>query len=110
MSTSKQYVYDPAQGKVVERSERWIPVSEAPFVIEDTMPLTKSPLNGKLYFQSKSALRKHYKQHGYEEIGTSYENEEWLEREEANYAREREFEADRKIRNNLIDRVIHGKR
>jgi hypothetical protein len=108
MST-KRYVFDPAQGKVVEYKDRWIPASEAPFVISDTLPMTKSPLNGKLYFESKSALRKHYKQHGYEEIGNDYENGS-IERMEKEYAREMEAKTDAKIKQNLIDRVIHGKR
>jgi hypothetical protein len=107
---SKQYVYDPAQGKVVERKDKWIEASSAPYIIDDTMPLTKSPLNGKLYFQSKSALRKHYKQHGYEEIGTDYENEERNIQREQQYAQEQEQKVDAKIRQNLINRVIHGKR
>lgn len=110
MSTNRKVmVWDEAQGKVVERKDRWIEVKSA-YVIGDEMPVTKSPLSGKLYFTSKSALRKHYKQHGMEEIGTSYENEEYIEREERQYALEQERKTDAKIKQNLIDRVIHGKR
>lgn len=106
----KIYVYDKAQGKVVERSKRWIPASEAPFVIDDTMPMTKSPIDGKLYFDSKSAIRKHYRQHGFEEIGTDYENEERNEQRERQYALEQEQKVDTRIRQNLIDRIYNGKR
>lgn len=81
--------------------------SKAPYVIEDTMPLTKSPINGKLYFDSKKAIREHYRQHGFEEVGNEYEKgyDPGKERQ-----REIEKRVDAKIKQNLIDRMFHGKR
>ena len=79
------------------------------YVIDDTMPDTKSPLSRNQYFSSKRALRKHYKQHGYEEVGTDYENGS-VDRMTQSYEREQEQRVSQNIRQNLIDRVIHGKR
>jgi hypothetical protein len=106
---SQVFVYDPAQGKVVPREDKWIEAKSA-YIIGDEMPMTKSPVDGRSYYTSKRALRAHYRQHGMEEIGTSYENEEYIEREEAKYALEQEHKTDGRIKQNLIDRVIHGKR
>jgi hypothetical protein len=110
MATRKSYVYDKAQGKVVEKKDRWIEAPPSAYIIGDDMPMTKSPIDGKTYYTSKRALRAHYRQHGFEEIGTSYENEEYIEREEARYAEEQEQKASLRTRQLLIDRVIHGKR
>jgi len=108
--TRKILVYDPAQGKVVERKDRWVEAPKSAYVIGDDMPMTKSPIDGKTYYTSKRAIRAHYRQHGFEEIGTSYENEEYIEREEEKYAKEQERNTDQRIRQNLINRIIHGKR
>lgn len=78
------------------------------YIIDDSMPLTKSPLKRDVYFQSKSALRKHYKQNNVEEIGTDYDNGS-VDRMQAEYARDQERDSDKRLRQNLIDRAFHGK-
>jgi predicted GNAT family N-acyltransferase len=95
------YRFDPAQGKVVESQNVWQEAKAGHYVQDDTMALTRSPINGKLYFDSKSALRKHYKQHGYEEVGTSYEKgvDPW-EAEQADL----EKQTDKRIKEQLWDR------
>ena len=105
---SIRLIYDPAQRKMVPVGEKW--VEARVHIISDDLPMTKSPVDGKTYFTSKRALRAHYRQHGVEEVGTSYENEEYIEREERRYQEEQESRTDRSIKQNIIDRVIHGKR
>lgn len=107
MSNRKIYVYDKIKRKVVEAKDRYVDESNAPYVIDDTMPLTKSPLSRTLYFDSKRALRAHYRQHGVEEVGNEYERgyDPGAERQ-----REIEKRVDAKIKQNLIDRLYHGKR
>ena len=107
MSNRKVYVYDKIQGKMVELKDRYVEHADAPYVIDDSMPLLKSPLSRTLYFDSKRALRAHYKQHGVEEVGNEYERgyDPGAERQ-----REVEKRVDAKIKQNLIDRLYHGKR
>lgn len=81
--------------------------STVAYVIDDTMPLIKSPLSRTLHFDSKRALRAHYKQHGVEEVGNEYERGY---DPGAELAKEREKKLDAKIRQDLIDRLYHGKR
>ena len=81
----------------------------APAVLSDELPDTKSPITGRIY-NSKSQLRREYKQYGYEEIGNDYENEDRCQQREAQYQREQETRTDAKIKQNLIDRAFHGKR
>lgn len=102
---SKLYQWCPIQKKVVPKDEV-LHEFRGHHVIDDTMPLTKSPINGKLYFDSKSALRAHYKQNGMEEVGTSYEKEvdPWDLQ-----TRDTERETDKKIKQHLIDKY-YGRR
>lgn len=64
------FVYDPVQKKVVERSQVIGEENVAPYVQDDTIPDTESYATdeGKK-FNSKSALMRHYKEHGYECTG-----------------------------------------
>lgn len=71
--------------------------------IPDEMPPTESPIDGTV-FTSKKALRTQYKQHGYEEVGTAYEN---------GYEPEKEAEKDmrnhsRNIMDEIKERMNHG--
>jgi len=109
MSNRKSYVFDKRKGKVVEMRYRTIEDSKSPYVIGDTMPLTKSPLSRTLYFDSKRALRKHYKQNGVEEIGNDYENGS-VDRMVEQHKRDEEKRINNSIRQNLIERMFHGKR
>jgi len=108
MSNREIWVWDKAQGKVVLREDKWEEAPKSHFVIEDTMPLTKSPIDGKMYFTSKSELRKHYRQHGMIEVGNEYENGGY-DRVEAERARDEDRALSQRIKQNLIDRAFHGK-
>ena len=63
-------VWDPIQGKCVEQHLKIDPENVAPYVQDDTIPDTESYATdeGKK-FNSKSALMRHYKEHGYECTG-----------------------------------------
>jgi hypothetical protein len=77
------------------------------YVINDSMDEIKSPINPKLRFSSKRDYYNHIRQSGYEIVGNEYERGY-----DPGKIREREIEqrVDAKIKQNLIDRMIHGKR
>lgn len=81
--------------------------SQGHYVINDTMDEIKSPINPKLRFDSKRAYYKHISDNGYEIVGNEYERgyDPGKEREKETAQR-----VDTKIKQNLIDRMIHGKR
>lgn len=81
--------------------------SKSPYVIEDTMKEIKSPINPNLRFSSKRAYTKHIHQNGYEIVGNEYDRGY-----DPGAIREKELEkrVDAKIKQSLIDRIIHGKR
>lgn len=101
------YQYCPVQQKVVPRREVIREDPKSAFVIDDTMADTKSPIDSKLWFNSKSAIRQHYKQHGMEEVGTSYDKgvDPW-----ESEVRDTERATDKKIKQRLIEKFYENRR
>lgn len=75
MSKGVIYQWCPVQQAVVERSQVLIPLpaNVAHGFIQDEMAATKHPIDGR-YYTSKAKFRAVTNAHGYEEIGTAYEN------------------------------------
>lgn len=71
------------------------------FQITDEMEPTKSPINSKLYFTSKSKLRQHYRERGFEEVGTAYENGHNPEK----YHQDKSQEVTKKIKEQMRERL-----
>jgi hypothetical protein len=63
-------VWDPVQGKCVEIDKKTPTEGAAPAVHDDTIPDTESYATDEgRVFNSKSALMRHYREHGYECTG-----------------------------------------
>jgi hypothetical protein len=73
--TRKLYQYCNIQKKVVpiEEVQVEVPATVAHKLINDEMPATLHPIDQK-YYTSKSRFRAVTKAHGYEEVGTAYDN------------------------------------
>ena len=73
--TRQLYQYCNIQKKVVpiEEVQVEIPATVAHRLINDEMPPTQHPIDLK-YYTSKSKFRAITKSHGYEEVGTAYDN------------------------------------
>lgn len=73
-------------------------------VINDEMPVTRSPITGKFY-TSKAALRAEYKAYGATEIGTAYDNGYSPEKEQEG----REKALVKNVTEQIIERYRNGK-
>lgn len=75
MSNRGVYQYCKIQKKVVPKDEVMVEVTKKATSLfsSDEMEPTRHPIDGK-YYTSKAKFREVTKAHGYEEVGTAYEN------------------------------------
>jgi len=101
-----RYIYCPLQDKIVPYGERRIEMSPKQYFIQDEMEPTRNPLNPREVYTSKSRLRAAYRAAGAIEVGDAYDrgyNPETVREE-----RSRELMG--KMKNEIIERLNHGRK